>query len=476
MAYRLSRRFLALGVACFLSFWTPRLSAVGPWPLAVGPPEAWGIGEADRLWLVGEGAFTDRLYSVASRVLERFLKKYAEDRRAAEATLLLGKSQFGLGEFQRALDNFRKAQRFSPPPGGAEEVRFWEAEALFRLKRYTEARGVYDAILAANAAVPVAPDAMYGLAWTELELKHREAAAAAFRQFLKTWPDSPLVPSATFYLARTLVELKKPAEAISLLAPFGTVYPKHALAPNAQYLLGWSRLAAGKTAEGLSDLRAFIAANPRHELAVTARRAIADTLLRQGKKSELLQEYQSLIAQSPPTAEGLYDAGLIAQNLGREKDAEAAWRRLRAEFPKHSLSARASLELAKEAFKRSQFKDAAALAKRANESNDEGVRVEALLLIGESELKQKRYEPALKAFQSVAGIEGMDPALRFRALAGSGLAHEELGQLREAAKLYADVAAQNLDKTLKEWATKRLAEVQEKAKPAAQPKAEKPKS
>lgn len=476
MADRLPRRFLVLGVACLLCLWTPRLSAVGPWPLAVGPPAAWAIGEADRLWLVGEGAFSDRLYAVASRVLERFLKKYPEERRAAEATLLLGKSQFGLGDFQHALDSFRKAQRFSPPPGRAEEARFWEAEALFRLKRYSEARAAYDGILAANAAAPVAPDAMYGLAWTELELKHREAAAGAFRQLVKAWPDSLLAPSSTFYLARTLVELKKPTEAIPLLAPFQTRYPNHALAPDAKYLLGWSRLAAGKTAEGLSDLREFIAAHPRHELAVTARRAIADTLLKQGKKSELAQEYQTLIAQSPPTAEGLYDAGLIAQHLGRQKEAEAAWRRLRAEFPKHSLSARASLELAQGAFKRSQFKDAAALAKRASESDDDGVRAEALLLIGESELKQKRYEPALKAFRSVGAIEGVDPALRFRALAGSGLAHEELGQLQEAAKLYADVAGQGLDKTLKEWATTRLAEVRAKAKPSAQPKAEKPKS
>jgi TolA-binding protein len=438
--------------------------------------EAWGIGEADRLWLVGEQAFADRLYSVSSRVLERFVRKYPEERRAAEATLLLGKSQFGLGDYQRALDSFKKAQRFSPPPGRAEEGRFWEAEALFRLKRYAEARALYKAVLAANGAAPVAPDAVYGLAWAELELKHREPAVAAFRQLLTTWPDSSLAPSGTFYLGRTLAELKKTTEAIALLEPFPKLYPNHALVPDAQYLLGWSRLAGGKTAEGLSDLRAFIAAYPRHELAVTARRAVADVLLRQGKKSELAQEYQSLITQTPPTAEGLYDAGLIAQNLGRQKDAEAAWRRVRTEFPKHPLSVRASLELAQGAFKRSQFKDAATLAKRATESDDDGVRVEALLLIGESELKQKRYEPALKALQSVAAIPGVDPALRFRALAGSGLAHEELGHSQEAAKLYSDVAAQSSDKTLKEWASQRLAEVRGKAKPPAPPKAGKPKS
>ena len=457
-----SRGLLALGVVVFLS-------------LGVAA-RAWGIGEADRLWLVGEHAFADRLYWLSSRSFERFLKKFPDEPRAPEGTFLLGKSQFGLGEFQRALESFRKAQRLSPPPGRTEEARFWEGEALFRLKRYAEARAVYEQLLAANATSPLAPDATYGVAWSELELKRREPAATAFRQLLKTWPDSPLAPSATFYLARTLVEQKKSAEAIALLAPFQSRYPEHALVPDAKYLLGWSRLAAGKSAEGLSELREFVAAYPRHELVVSARRAIADTLMKQGRKSELVQEYQSLIAQAPPTAEGLYDAGLIARNLERPKDAEAAWRRLRAEFPKHPLSLKASLELAQAAFKRNQFKDAAGLARAASESSDDGVRVEGFLLLGESELKQKRYDVALKAFQAVVAMEGVDPALRFRALAGSGLAHEERGQLPEAAKFYAAVAEQNVDKALKEWASARLAAVRARATPPAQPRAEKPKS
>ncbi len=462
LARRLATRVVALGVVSLI--------------YSGGPPAAWAIAEADRLWLVGEHAFADRLYAVSRRALERFVKTYPNEARAGEATLLLGKSQFGLGEFQAALENFRKAQRLSPPPGRPEEARFWEAETLFRLKRYAEARAVYDALLAANAAAPAAPDAMYGLAWADLELKRPEAAAAAFRRFLAAWPDSPLAASATFYLARTLVELKKPADAIALLAPFASRYPNHALKPDAQYLLGWGRLAAGKTSEGLQDLRDFIAAHPRHELTVAARRAIADTLLKGGKKSELVQEYQSLIAQSPPTAEGLYDAGLIAQQLGRQKDAEAVWRRLRTEFPKHALASRASLELAQATFKRSQFKDAAALAKPASESDDAAVRVEALLILGESELKQGHFQPARKAFQAAAATEGIDAALRYRALAGSGLAHEELGQSQEAARFYAEVAADSPDKALKQWAKDRLAAVRAKSKPPAQPKVEKPKS
>src|SRR3972149_12013869 len=338
LARRLATGVMALGVASLI--------------YSGGPPPVWALAGAGRLGLAGDHPCAARLYAVPRRALERFVKSYPTEARVGEATLLLGKSQFGLREFQAALDNFRKAQRLTPLPGRPEEARFWEAETLFRLKRYAEARAVYDALLASNAAAPVAPDAMYGLAWADLELKRPEAAAGSFHQFLAAWPDSPQAPSATFYLARTLVELKKPADAIALLAPFARRYPNHALAPDAQYLLGWSRLAAGESSEGLQDPRGFVAAHPRHELPVAARRAIAGALLKGGKKSELVQEYQSLIAQSPATAAGLYDAGLVPQQLGRQKDAEAAWRRLRTEFPKHALAPRASLELAPAAVNR----------------------------------------------------------------------------------------------------------------------------
>src|SRR3989304_408136 len=85
-----------------------------------------------------------------------------------------------------------------------------ESETLFRMKWHPGARAVYDALLASNAAAPVAPDAMYGLAWADLELKRPEAAAGSFHQFLAAWPDSPPAPPAPLYLARPPPGVKNP--------------------------------------------------------------------------------------------------------------------------------------------------------------------------------------------------------------------------------------------------------------------------
>ncbi len=438
------------------------------------------MDESDRLWMVGEHAFLDGLYPLSRRILERFVERFPSDKRLPEATLLLGKARLSDGAFEPALQTFRKAQSFSPQPGKPEEARFWEAETLFRMKRYTDAHGTYEKILAAEPASPLAADALYGLGWADLQLKRREQAAADFRRLVTTYPQHPTAGSATFYLARTLVELKRADDAVELLRALPTKYPDHRLLPDARYLLGQALLAGGHTDEGVAELRAFVAAYPGHELTAPARRVVVDTLLKQGRKAELAEEYKKLIAQSPSTAEGLYDAGVIASRIGRPRDADQTWARLRKEFPDHPLAGRASFDLAQAAFSRNNFKDAATLSRAASRSPEEPVRGEALVLLGESELKLRRFTPALQAFESAVDVPGLDSALRFRALAGSGLALEEQRQWAKAAKYYEEVASKSPDKTLQSWAKQRLAAIQPRLKPAASakpaPKPSSPKS
>jgi tetratricopeptide (TPR) repeat protein len=240
------------------------------------------------------------------------------------------------------------------------------------------------------------------------------------------------------------------------------------LLPDARYTLGQALIAGGQTDEGVAELRAFAKAYPNHELAGAARRNVVDTLVRQGKKNELAEEYKVLASQ-PATAESLYDAGLVASKIGRPRDADTAWARLRKDFPDHPLSGRVSLEMAQSAFAKSSFKDASTLARAAARSPEDAVRGEAFVLLGESELKQRRPAAAITAFKSAAEAPGLDPAMRFRALAGTGLAHEEQRQYGPAAKLYEEVAAKSPDKTLAAWAKERLAAVNAAARSEAPP-------
>jgi TolA-binding protein len=435
---------------------------------AVAPAAA--LEEPDRLYLVGERAVADGLPALALRVLDRFVTEYPNDARIPAATVLLGRAALGVGHGERALESFRKAQRMSQPADKALELRLWEGEALFRLKRYAEARAVFEDVYKADPAGSIAADALYGLAWTELESRRTDAAIKHFRELLASFPQHALAPSASFYLARALVDTKRYADATPLLAEFPTKYPNHALRPDAHYMLGVSRLRGGDAKTGIGELRAFLDANPGHELAPAARRLVGDALSRVGDRDDLLATYQARINESPASPEGLYEAAQLAGRLGRPKDQEAAWRRLRKEFPNDAMSQRAALDLATLAFKRKEWKDAATLARAAAPSKEEGVRAEALLLAGEADLKLKRYADAVKTFEGVTAVEGVEAGIRYRALAGLGLAHEELQQWKPALGAYEAVAGKSPDSGLRDWAQERVKAVRARlAKPPAKP-------
>src|SRR5438034_2004338 len=298
-------------------------------------------------------------------------------------------------------------------------------------------------------------DGLYGLAWSDLELHRPEVAIVEFRELLDRWPDYALVPSAKLHLARTLVEQKRFGDALPLLESFATKYPNHKQLPDAQYLLGLARVKSGDAKAGLADLRAFVAAAPNHELVPAARRLIMETITRQGDRGELEGAYKVLMDQTPATPEALSDAASIAGRLGRPSDQVAAWRRLRKEFPDHPLATRVALDLANVAFERKDWKDAAAQAHAAAQSTDDAVRAEALLLAGQSEIKLGRFGAAAKTFEAVSGVKNIEVGIRYRALAGLGLAREQLKDLRGALTAYESVVRGSPDATLRDWARDR---------------------
>ncbi|MGH7393202.1 MAG: tetratricopeptide repeat protein [Candidatus Rokuibacteriota bacterium] len=430
--------------------------------VAPATPPASALDEADRLWMVGDRASADGLPKVARRALERFVAEHPTDRRLPDAVLLLGRARLATGDAEAALEAFRRAQGFTPPPGRPLEAKFWEGEALFRLKRFAEARAAYEVVVQTDAASPLAPDAVYGLAWSEGELGHAEAAVDAFRQLLQAWPDHATAPSATFHLARNLVALKRVKEALPLLETFAGRYRGHAQAPDARYLLGWARVQTGDARGGVTELRAFVDAHPTHAQAPAARQLITRTLARHGDRNELAEVYKALMAETPATPDGLYDAASVAGRLGRAKEQEAAWRRLRGEFPDHALSRRAALELASTAYKRKDWKGTVAQAESATKSGEGAVRAEAWLLAGEAELKLKRFRSAEKAFEAAGAVKEVEPALRFRALAGLGLAHEEQREWKPALTAYEAVADRSPDATLRDWARERAKAVKQR--------------
>ena len=224
---------------------------------------------------------------------------------------------------------------------------------------------------------------------------------------------------------------QRTGEALSLLADFPKKYPSSPLVADAQFWSGWIKTTSGTDPSvGVAELEAFVAAHPNHPQTATARRLIPQALARSSDKADQLKAYKALMEQSPPAAEALYSAAEVAGRLDRPRDREAAWKRLSTDFPDHPLTLKLALDFGSAAFKQKSWKSAATYATQATKSDDGAVRSEAWLLLGESELKQKRYAEAAKAFETVGTVSEVETGVRFRALAGLGLAREDPGRPR----------------------------------------------
>lgn len=224
-----------------------RVALAGLAVLALPGSGAAARSEADRLWLVGAGAFDDGLYETAYRELGRFIQAAPTDGRRGDAALLRGKAAFWMERYADALAEFDAAETF-PLSGVATmgEPIFWQGETLFRLRRVEEARDRYARYLGLKPGSPYVPEALYARGLAELETGRTDGAIDTFRDFLRGYPNHPRAPIAAYSAARELIRAKRWDDALALLTPYAKNYPASPYLAETRYLLGVAQLEAGR--------------------------------------------------------------------------------------------------------------------------------------------------------------------------------------------------------------------------------------
>jgi TolA-binding protein len=440
-------------------------------PLLSGPVFPAVPSEADRLWLLGSGAFADGLHDVAYRELGRFAAVAPADPRQGEASLLRGKAAFAMarasetlgraaeaqGRYGEALAAFELAEQQPLPAGTPGEALFWQGEALLRLRRFEEAQDRYGRFLALKPRSPYVPEALYARGMAELELGRPEAAMPPLLELLRDHPTHERAATAGYSAARELIRVKRWDEALAILAGYASRYPASPYLAETRYLLGVAQLET-KRPEGVRTLEQFIAQSPAHELAPTARALVAEAHIAAGRLREALEQYQAMVRAAPTHAlapRALYRVGELALRLGRAADAEAAWTALRREFPQDERVGAAGLATAELLVQRKQWDQALEVAQAVAERRGPE-RIPALLVLGQSALQLRRNVQAVQAYHSVTLEAPGDSPERFQGLAGLALASEVVQDMASARRAYQEILQQSRDEKLLRWAQERL--------------------
>ena len=122
-----------------------------------------------------------------------------------------------------------------PSDASQQEARaFSEAESLNQAGKYKEAFAAYDAFLKTYSGSKLAPDALYGMGYTQFALKSYKSSVATQQKFLDSYPSHPLAPNAMLSLANSQIQLGQIPAAKKTLKDLIAAHPSAEVTPSAQ--------------------------------------------------------------------------------------------------------------------------------------------------------------------------------------------------------------------------------------------------
>lgn len=340
----------------------------------------------------------------AAATFQACLDRFPRDRLAGECRLRLGLCLFKLKRFAEAAKHFEQSAALPDFPLGdfalmqqaqcaREQKRLPQAAALYEMlpKRFPTSARAGPALLAA------------GKCWFQAgDLPRAEAAlkTALARKFEEA-------PEAADWLGQTLVKRNKAAEAVTVL--------DRAIAdsPGSSYLpqLVFTRLGAlyeqpGRRKEVIALYADFARRYPRHELAPRAGYMAALTALGEGKNVAARGHAEAFLKQFPRhelTAEVLFIGGeaWVGAAVPDPTRAEALYRRLLAEYPRHKHAAQARVRVGLCLYLAKKYPEVVRyLTEAGKELQDPALTAESLLLIGRSHHDAGHATEAVAALQS----------------------------------------------------------------------------
>ena len=111
---------------------------------------------------------------------------------------------------------------------------FADAEALSKSAKHKDAFAAFDTFLKDYPNSKLAPDALYGMGYSQFALKNYKSSIATQQKVLDLHPESAKVPDAMYNMANSQIQLGQVASAKKTLRDLVSKYPNADVTPNAQ--------------------------------------------------------------------------------------------------------------------------------------------------------------------------------------------------------------------------------------------------
>lgn len=387
------------------------------------------------------GLFHRGFHSEAIEEYGQFLKLAPDSPEAITALLRMGRSAVVIGQYEKALNAFKKAEEKAGSEEQRQEAVASQGEALFFLKRYKDTIRVLTPI-AEGSVSETRARALYYLGRAYLESGDSMKAVSTLNMLVSELPESLTAPFAQYHLGFALAasgDVEGAATAFSAAANAkntdeGLRMESRFRAAELYDKLGWA--AAALTA--YEQLRKEF---PDSDYAQRADYGYVWALYHSGRYEEASSMANNFLKQhaDSPQSPGLeYLRGNCYYQQEKYEDALRVYSDLRKKYADSSFTGRALYKTAWAQYLLGTITEAENAIKTFLDTYaDTELRGEALYLLGAIHVAEGTYEEALQEFKQVAD---QYPKSEFSedALFKAGECYSQLGLRNEAAATFED--------------------------------------
>lgn len=321
---------------------------------------------------------------------------------------------YRIGECHRRLDNPLAAERFyqrvmreHPQSDYVERARFRRAEMFITMERYAEAQDLFESFLKEDPPEPLAAPARYYVGYAASRRQLMKDAEQAYQAVLDAYPESPFASYAALELAELYATRPDRAGDVFALYERAAAQPATPeVAAEALFRKAEWYFRSGEYKESADHYARLFSEYPDAPRRREARLQAAWAYHNAGRYADGLALAETVLADpddSGRRADWLYLYANCLRQLLRPDDARKAYTQLQEQYPDHSLTRLATFEKALLAFRRDQFDEAIAEAKRMEP--DDVTRPDWYWMLAESYAGVGRDDEAVQYYRLLLDAE-----------------------------------------------------------------------